>query len=74
MSISDLFVPLLIVFILVYGIFKRVDVAEAFCASENGRLSFSPSSLQTYLHCPRQYFYQYVMGLPPVDQIGRAHV
>ena len=34
---------------------------------ENGPRSFSPSSLQTYLHCPRQYFYQYVMGLPPVD-------
>ena len=34
---------------------------------KNGRRSFSPSSLQTYLHCPRQYFYQYVMGLPPVE-------
>lgn len=37
MSISDLFVPLLIVFILVCGIVKKVDVAEAFCegAAEN---------------------------------------
>lgn len=35
---------------------------------ENGPRSFSPSSLQTYLHCPRQYFYQYVMGLPPVEE------
>ena len=34
---------------------------------ENGPRSFSPSSLQTYLHCPRQYFYKYVMGLPPVE-------
>lgn len=33
----------------------------------NSPRSFSPSSLQTYLHCPRQYFYQYVMGLPSVD-------
>lgn len=33
----------------------------------NSPRSFSPSSLQTYLHCPRQYFYKYVMGLPPVE-------
>ena len=33
----------------------------------NSPRSFSPSSLQTYLHCPRQYFYQYVMGLPSVE-------
>lgn len=43
------------------------QIAPLLASSENGRLSFSPSSLQTYLHCPRQYFYQYVMGLPPVD-------
>ena len=42
-------------------------IAPLPASSENSRLSFSPSSLQTYLHCPRQYFYQYVMGLPPVD-------
>ena len=35
---------------------------------DNGPRSFSPSSLQTYLHCPRKYFYQYVMGLPPVEE------
>lgn len=35
--------------------------------AETAPRSFSPSSLQTYLHCPRQYFYQYVMGLPPVE-------
>lgn len=34
----------------------------------NAHRSFSPSSLQTYLHCPRQYFYQYVMELPPVEE------
>lgn len=34
---------------------------------ENGPRSFSPSSLQTYLHCPRQYFYKYVIGLPLVE-------
>lgn len=43
------------------------QIAPLPASYENGRLSFSPSSLQTYLHCPRQYFYQYVMGLPPVD-------
>ena len=36
---------------------------------KNGRRCFSPSSLQTYLHCQREYFYQYVMGLPPVDPL-----
>ena len=35
---------------------------------EGGPRAFSPSSLQTYLHCQRQYFYQYVMGLPPVEE------
>ena len=35
---------------------------------EGGPRAFSPSSLQVYLHCPRQYFYQYVMGLPPVEE------
>lgn len=35
---------------------------------ECGPRAFSPSSLQTYLHCQRQYFYQYVMGLPPVEE------
>ncbi|MGM9569290.1 MAG: RecB family exonuclease, partial [Phascolarctobacterium sp.] len=30
--------------------------------------AFSPSSLQTYLHCQRQYFYQYVMGLPGLEE------
>lgn len=35
--------------------------------AENGPRSFSPSSLQTYLHCQRKYFYQYVLGLPQVE-------
>lgn len=35
---------------------------------EGGPRAFSPSSLQTYLHCQRQYFYQYVMGLPPLEE------
>ena len=34
--------------------------------------TFSPSSLQTYLHCQRQYFYQYVMGLPPLGEEEEA--
>lgn len=34
----------------------------------NGKREFTPSSLQTYLHCQRQFFYQYVMGLPPLEQ------
>ena len=35
---------------------------------EGGPRAFSPSSLQTYLHCQRQYFYQYVIGLPPLEE------
>lgn len=36
-SFSSLFAPLLIVFILVYGLFKKVDIVAAFCegAAEN---------------------------------------
>ncbi|MDO4935908.1 MAG: UvrD-helicase domain-containing protein [Phascolarctobacterium sp.] len=29
---------------------------------------FTPSMLQSYLHCQRSYFYQYVCGLPPYDE------
>ncbi|MBQ0067542.1 MAG: UvrD-helicase domain-containing protein [Phascolarctobacterium sp.] len=29
---------------------------------------FSPSMLQTYLHCQREYFYRYVCGLPSYSQ------
>ena len=35
--------------------------------ADKGPRAFSPSSLQAYLHCQRQYFYQYVMGLPQVE-------
>lgn len=35
---------------------------------DSGIKHFSPSSLQTYLHCQRQYYYQYVLGLPPLEE------
>lgn len=36
----------------------------------SGSLSFTATALQTYLRCPRQYFYQQVAGLPPVDMLN----
>lgn len=35
-----------------------------------GRRQFSPSALQTYLHCPRMYYYQQVLRLPAGEQAG----
>lgn len=32
------------------------------------RITFTPTMLQTYLHCPRSYYYRYVCGLPEVDE------
>ncbi len=34
----------------------------------NGQQIFSPSALQTYLYCQRQYFYQHLMKLPQLDE------
>lgn len=36
----------------------------------SGSRSFTATALQTYLRCPRQYFYQQVAGLPPVDMLN----
>ncbi len=47
---------------------KLDNIAPLPAYAGNGPRAFSPSSLQVYLHCPRQYFYQYVMGLPPVEE------
>ncbi len=33
-----------------------------------GRSCFTASALQTYLHCPRQYYYQQVLELPALEQ------
>ena len=33
-----------------------------------GRSCFTASALQTYLHCPRQYYYQQVLALPALEQ------
>ncbi len=38
--------------------------------SGSGRRQFSPSALQTYLHCPRRYYYQQVMRLPGLELGG----
>lgn len=36
----------------------------------SGRRQFSPSALQTYLHCPRMYYYQQVLRLPGLEESG----
>lgn len=33
-----------------------------------GRTCFTASALQTYLHCPRQYYYQQVLAVPELEQ------
>ena len=43
------------------------NIASLTNYNDNSPRAFSPSSLQAYLHCQRQYFYQYVMGLPPLE-------
>lgn len=35
-----------------------------------GIKTFSATALQTYLHCQRQYFYQYVAQLPVLEETG----
>lgn len=37
-----------------------------------GRSCFTASALQTYLHCPRQYYYQHVLALPALEQQSEA--
>lgn len=41
-----------------------------FCSMVDKKLegkSFSPSAVNTYLKCPRQYFYNYILDLSPKD-------
>ncbi len=40
--------------------------------ANNGRSCFTASALQTYLHCPRQYYYQQVLALPALEQQDEA--
>lgn len=35
---------------------------------------FTPSRLQIYLHCQRQYYYQYCCGLPGLEERGEGDV
>lgn len=46
-------------------ILQGIAPRPAFCS--NGRSSFTASALQTYLYCPRQYYYQQVAELPPLE-------
>ena len=49
---------------------KDYDYEKDFCSMVDKKLegkSFSPSSINTYLKCPRQYFYNYILDLKPKD-------
>lgn len=46
------------------------DYEKDFCSIVDKKLegkSFSPSSINTYLKCPRQYLYDYILGLSAKD-------
>lgn len=44
---------------------QQIAPLPTFCG--NGRSYFTASALQTYLHCQRQYYYQQVLELPPLE-------
>ena len=47
---------------------SRLPVAETRQAVGSAVVVFTPSMLQSYLHCQRSYFYQYVCGLPAYEE------
>nr|QGT49624.1 hypothetical protein Melaina855_0110 [uncultured Candidatus Melainabacteria bacterium] len=53
------------------SLFKRdYDYNRDFCSMVDARIlgkSFSPTSINTYLNCPRQYLYDYALGLKAKD-------
>lgn len=49
---------------------RDYDYNRDFCTMVDTRIlgkAFSPSSINTYLNCPRQYLYEYVLGLRAKD-------
>ena len=49
---------------------RDYDYSRDFCSMVDARLDgkhFSPSSINTYLKCPREYFYKYILDLEPKD-------
>ena len=52
------------------GIFPDDELLEPLASyGANGKQNFSPSALQTFMHCQRQYFYQQE-GLPALEVEG----
>lgn len=47
---------------------QQIAPLPTFCG--NGRSYFTASALQTYLHCQRQYYYQQVLELPPLEAMN----
>lgn len=58
------------------GIAKMIAVDDALAAAiaplvnskSSGRRHFTASNLQEYLHCPRSYYYEQILGLPMEEQ------
>ncbi|MDE6138157.1 MAG: PD-(D/E)XK nuclease family protein, partial [Candidatus Gastranaerophilales bacterium] len=49
---------------------RDYDYNRDFCSMVDNRIlgkAFSPSSINTYLNCPRQYLYDYILGLRAKD-------
>lgn len=54
------------------GVFPDDELLEPLASyGANGRQNFSPSALQTFMHCQRQYFYQQE-GLPALEVEGEG--
>ena len=54
------------------GIFPDDELLEPLASyGANGKQNFSPSALQTFMHCQRQYFYQQE-GLPALEVEGEG--
>lgn len=48
--------------------FNPQQGSQAVVSAVPSRTTFTPTMLQTYLHCPRSYYYRYICGLPEVDE------
>ena len=51
---------------------ELVERVGAIRPSLNAKRHFSVSELLTYQHCPKQYYWRYVLGLPGGARIGRS--
>ena len=50
----------------------KIAAVIAPLAEYNRSSTFTATALQTYLRCPRQYYYQQIAGLPSVDMLAES--